>query len=848
MEHHPNRADEGKPGCAESTGPLESTPSWDPGPGLSTSEALRRLRSSGPNDWDSRPNLPLARLLGSSFATPMSMVLAGTSLVLALLGDRAGSLLVGAVLILGNLIDQWQMQSAGKAASRLRKRASPAANVRRDSYWHAIAATDIVPGDRILIQAGDRIPADGVVRWCDGASVDEAIVTGESQPVCKQAVSPSEIVEPKPGDPRIVLLGSTVVAGKAVVDVVTTGSTTCLGQMAQALRRRSPSTSYEQGMRSLEHLLIRLAGFLVLAVLAVGLLRGDNPAQTVLYALALAVGVTPEFLPMVSTVSLAMAAKRLAVRHVLVRRLGALEDLGAVDILCCDKTGTLTTEHMECVDAVDSTGTPSRRVLGFGYWAAALGRGAPNTVDRAIVEHARRNGVELPPGIRLIDDLPFHFSNRTSAVLVEIPGDGIWLVLKGAPESVLSRCRLSPKHLPDSPNGDVVMPRSGEDSTLREIAVAVRRWDQAPEGEPLRDADELGWLGNIRLRNPPIAGAAAALHALEGDGVEIRILTGDSPQLAAALCDAVGWDPGTVLTGTDIENLDNRALARLVQRSRVFARMAPVQKLRVIEALRSQGRVVGFFGDGANDAPALHGADVGISAAHASDVARECAGILLLRRELRVLHTAVMEARRSHVRIRNYLLMSLSSNFGNILGMAAAVVWLPHLPMLPAQMLLNNFLYDIAQTGIPSDEVGAEPVRRSVRWETTTLQATMLRAGGVSACFDLALFGLLEWRYRSDLARFHTGWFLESLLTQVLVVFIVRSAGNGLHTAPGAGLIASTILALAGAVALTWIPWGRSWGFARLDPMGWGMVALATVAYLATVLATRRHLFPAPTR
>jgi len=355
---------------------------------------------------------------------------------------------------------------------------------------------------------------------------------------------------------------------------------------------------------------------------------------------------------------------------------------------------------------------------------------------------------------------------------------------------------------------------------------------------------ELQWIGNLQFSNPPIPGAASALRALESGGIAVKIVTGDHPGLAARLCSAVGWDPGRVVVGDEVDGLDPAALAALASSTRVFARMSPMQKSRVITALRGHGSVVGFLGDGANDAPAMHASDVGICAAHASDVARQSAGIILLRRELGIFPDAVREGRRCHVRIRNYLLMSLSYNFENIHGMVLAVGWLPHLPMAPVQLLLNNFLYDVAQVGIPTDRVGTGRVRKPVRWESARMRTTMIRAGLLSALFDLMVFLALYRLYWNDIRRFQTGWFMESLLTQILVVFVVRTVGIGGAGWPGIGLAGTAGVSLAGAVLLTEWGWSYAWGLRPLDMSGWWVVLGATIAYLASTYALRTVLFP----
>ena len=810
--------------------------------GLPGDEARRRLERVGPNEAaPGRRHATLAGLLGR-LTNPLIVILLVASGTSVLLRDFSNALIIVAIVLLSMLLDFVQAYRSNQAAERLREEVAPTATVRRDGAWQEIPRRELVPGDIVRLAAGDRVPADARLMEARDLHVQQAALTGEPMPVEKQAgvlpAAPAQIAEAA----NLVFLGTSVVSGTATALVVATGPATVFGDIAARLMAPPPETEFERGLRAFALLITRTVMFLVLFVLVASAFRHRPALESLLFAVALAVGLTPEFLPMITTATLAQGALRMARRRVIVKHLAAIENLGSMDVLCSDKTGTLTTGEMVLDRCLDPFGGSAERPRVLAYLNSHYETGIRSPLDAAIL---RAGGVDVA-GHRKLDEIPFDFERRRLSVVVEAAGT-VRLITKGAPEGLLALCRDYEVGGERRPLDAAARGRSRETfealerEGYRVLAVAERT---LPRRAAYTAADEcdLTLVGFVVFVDPPMPGVAEALRALRRDGVAVKILTGDSELVARHVCAQVGLEVGEVVLGQTVEHLSDSALAALAERATLFARVSPGQKSRILAALRSRGHVVGFLGDGINDAPSLHAAEVGISVAGAVDVARDAADIILRERNLGVLHSGVMEGRRAFANVMKYLFMGTSSNFGNVLSMAGAVLALPFLPMLPKQILLNNFLYDLAQVTIPTDRVDEAYVRAPRRWDIGVIRNFMLVIGPISSIYDFVTFFVLLKVLGAPEPLFHTGWFVESLATQTLVLFVIRTAGRPWASRPSAALAATTAAVVLVGLALPFTSVAGPLGFVPL-PLGFfAFLGVATLTYLGLVEAAKRRL------
>ncbi len=810
--------------------------------GLTRDEARRRRAEVGPNEPAPPRRGAAMRELLSALANPLVVILLIASGVSAALGDVVNATIIVAMVVLSLVVNLVQTHRSHRAAERLREVAAPTATVLRDGEWIEIPRRDVVPGDLVRLGAGDRVPADGRLLEARDLHVQQAALTGESLPTEKRAGEMSAPPRTLPEASNLVFLGTSVVSGTGVMLVVATGAATSFGDIAARLGARPPETEFERGIRQFAALIMRTVVFLVLFVIVVGLAVHHRPFEAVLFAVALAVGLIPEFLPMITTVTLAQGAVQMARRKVIVKHLSAIEDFGSIDVLCSDKTGTLTTGEMVLDRALDPLGGAAERPLELASLNSHFETGIRSPLDAAILARHQPDAAAY----RKLDEIPFDFERRRLSVVVEGP-EGRLLIAKGAPESVLLACaqydaggvsaRLDATARARSLTVHAELSAAG----YRVLAVAYR---EVPPQAAYAIADEHGMTlaGFVAFSDPPMPGVTEALQALARDGVAVKILTGDSELVARHVCAQVGIDAGDIVLGEQVEAMSDVTLGRVAERTIVFARVAPAEKHRIVLALKSRGHVVGFLGDGINDAPSLHAADVGISVVNAVDVAKEAADIILGERSLAVLHDGVVAGRRAFANVMKYLLMGTSSNFGNMFSMAGAVLFLPFLPMLPTQILLNNFLYDLAQVTIPTDNVDAGLVRKPRRWDLGMLRTFMLVIGPISSLYDFLTFFVLLSVFHAGEALFHTGWFVESLATQTLVLFVIRTAGNPLRSRPSWPLVATTTAIVLVGLLLPFTPLGPVLGFVPLPPGYFVFLAVATLTYLALVEMVKRPL------
>ena len=815
--------------------------------GLSSAEARKRLARFGPNDPTPVRRGALALELLTLFLNPLVIILLVASLVSAFLGQPVDSVIIFLVVLTGASINFVQTYRSQKAIERLREYVCLTTTVRRDGDWQEVKRHEIVVDDIVRLSAGDLVPADAKLLESRDLYVQQAALTGESMPAEKGITSEDKTSEATPLDPMMVFLGTSVVSGTAIARVIATGQRTAFGTIAERLAHRPEETEFERGLRRFGMLILRAVFFLVLFILVVRVALHKDAFESFVFAVALAVGLTPEFLPMITSVTLSRGAVRMAKERVVVKHLPAIQNFGSIDVFCSDKTGTLTAGEMTLDLWTDALGEPSEQTLALAYLNSKFETGIRSPLDAAVLKKARDDA----QGYSKCDEIPFDFNRRRLSIVVQrTNGSNLerLLITKGAPEGILPLCvsyraaggvqDFGGETLPDCNKTYQHLCTQG----LRVLAVAYR---QVPEQEGFSLADEhsLTLAGFLAFADPPTPDAGVSVAALRRDGVQVKILTGDNELVARHICEQVGLSDPLIVLGDELERMSDTALGHMAEQATVFARVSPMQKLRIILALKRRGHVVGYMGDGINDAPSLHSADVGISVAHATDVARDAADIILLEPGLGTLHRGIIEGRRASANVLKYLLMGTSSNFGNMFSMAGASVFLPFLPMLPTQILLNNFLYDTAQITIPSDNVDAAYISSPQRWDMRLIRNFMIFIGPISSIYDFLTFYVLLHFFHASEPLFHTGWFVESLATQTLVLFVIRTMGNPLRSRPSKPLTATTLLIVLIGTLLPVSPLAKILGFTPLPVAYFIFLGISIVTYLLLVEIVKRRLF-----
>jgi len=814
--------------------------------GLTQDEVEPRRQRFGPNLIKPRPRRTALRQFLARFRNPLVVLLIGAGAVSALTGDRTSFIIITLMVIGSVALDFVQEYHAGRAAERLRQSVAVRVSVLRGGKTCEIPVAELVPGDLLLLSAGDLVPADGRVIEARDFFVNQSFLTGESYPVEKHAVDLAASAADMADAGNAVFMGTSVIGGSARVLVCRTGTGTALGDIAESLNKQAPPTAFEKGTRQFGLLIMRLTMLLVLFVLLVNTFYHRPWLETFLFAVALSVGLTPELLPMIVSVTLARGALRMARKKVIVKRLPAIQNLGSMDVLCTDKTGTLTEARIRLERHVDSLGRDSRRVLELAYLNSYFETGLKNPLDDAILAHE-----DIDVGAwHKIDEVPFGFERRRISVLVD-NGVRRLLVVKGAPEDIL---RLSTQFEADGPaalrslDGDARQAVYAQFEALsregfRVLGIATREVGPDHAHAIVDDESELVFAGFAAFLDPPKASAAEAVNKLARCNVAIKVVTGDNELVTQHVCGQLGLTVTGVLTGAEIEQMDDPVLTVQAEKVNLFCRVSPAQKNRIILALKRRGHTVGFLGDGINDAPSLQTADVGISVDSAVDVAKAAADMILLEHDLDVLHYGVLEGRRTFGNIMKYIMMATSSNFGNMFSMAGGALLLPFLPMLPIQILLNNFLYDASEVAIPMDAVDAEYLENPRQWDMGFIRNFMLTIGPVSSVFDFLTFYILLKVFAADEALFHTGWFIESLATQVLVIFVIRTRLNPWASRPHPLLLLTSLAVVAIAAALPLTPLGAYFGFVPLPPKFFLILAAMVVAYLLAVEWMKRRFY-----
>lgn len=801
--------------------------------GLSGAEALLRLARTG--RLRGRRRSGGLRLLATQFKSPIILLLVGAAGLSLFLRDTLDAVIVLAIVLVSSLLGFWQERGAARAVDKLLEVVRVRVRVLRDGAEAEVAAEEVAPGDVVLLAAGGTVPGDCLLLQAQDLSLDEAALTGESFPAFK---APGQLAADTPlaGRANTLFMGTHVVSGTARAVVVGVGRDTEFGRVAERLRLRPPENEFERGVRRFGAFLMELTLVMVMAIFAFNLIFHRHLLDSALFSLALAVGLTPQLLPTIISVNLSRGAARMAKAHVIVKRLASIENFGSMDVLCSDKTGTLTQGRVSIHSTLDVRGRPSQRVLRYACLNASFESGFANPIDEAL--RRVEAGAGWRAAYRKLDELPYDFVRKRLSVLLAGEGKTL-LVTKGAFLPVLGVCRNAMEE--DGGTRPIADLRPSAERLyaelsaqgLRVLGVAVRELpgQQIPRSELEKD---LSFVGFLVLHDPPKPDSARTVAELGRLGVGLKIVTGDNHLVAASVARAVGLDAQAMLTGAELRAMKDEALLARAGRAQVFAEVEPNQKERIILALRKSGHVVGYLGDGINDASALHAADVGISVDGAADVAQGAADIVLLKKELAVLVRGVLEGRRTFANTLKYVYMATSANFGNMFSMAAASLVLPFLPLLPKQVLLTNLLTDFPEMAIATDHVDRELLDRPRRWDIRAIRRFMLIFGSLSSLFDLATFALLLWALKASPAQFRTGWFLESVVSACLIVLVVRSRKPLAASRPSPALLGATLAVVAAVAALPFTPLGGLFGFVPLPwlffPVLLGVVAIYIMA------------------
>ncbi len=817
--------------------------------GLSPAEAEARLKTGGPNRVAHEGRLSAFAELRRVAWNPLNGLLLALSLASWGLGDPRAAVMVAIMVALSVGLGFAQEHRSNQAAAKLYEMVRTLTSVKRPGGgdgWIRQPIDDLVPGDIIKLCAGDLIPADLRLLSARDLHVNQAALTGESLPAEKVA----EAYHGPPGEvldlPNLAFMGSNVVSGFAEAVVLRTGARSSFGKLAAGLVGLAPPTSFDKGISAFTRMMLGVILVMAPTVFLInGLTKGDW-IEALFFAVAVAVGLAPEMLPMIVTVNLAQGAIAMSRKKVIVKRLNAIQNFGAMDVLCTDKTGTLTENRVVLKLHLDVEGAVSDFVLTYAYLNSKFETGLANLLDAAVLEHAEVEDQVKSEGYCKIDELPFDFQRRRVSVVVADKSDRHVLICKGAVEEVFSCCtryrqadQEGPLDAAHAAKARALTDRLNGEG-FRVVAVAYREFPAAKSAYGIEDESQLTLVGYIGFLDPPKASAGPAIAALVASGVTVKVLTGDNAVITGKICADVGLGGGRICLGSELVGLDDAALGKLVKEVHIFAKLNPGQKAQVISALKAQGHVVGFLGDGINDGPSLKLADVGVSVEGAVDIAKESADIILLEQSLAVLQEGVIEGRRVFGNITKYVRMGASSNFGNMFSVLGASLFLPFLPMAPIQVLTNNLLYDFSQTTIPTDRVDPDYLTAPRKWKIGNLLRFMVFIGPISSIFDFATFGvmLLVFHTWNNPALFQAGWFVESLLTQTLIIHIIRTARIPfIQSRASWPLIATTILICAVGIALPYTWAGRALGFQALPGLYWPIIAVFMLAY-----ATLTHL------
>jgi Mg2+-importing ATPase len=783
--------------------------------GLSEAEAKSRLEEYGYNEPARKKKRTILFQILSKFVNPLVIVfliIAGFSLFF---GERIQALFVILMAIMSVSLSFIQEYRAGKETEKLSEMVRATTTVYRNGKAKEVKIREIVPGDIVDLFAGDMVPADLRIISCKDLFINQASLTGESFPIEKIA----ELIHPKSKSvselTNIAFMGSSVVSGTGLGVVVKTGIATQFGELAHNLAAIVMESGFDKGIRKFTWLMIRFMIILVFIIFGINALLKGNFIEALLFSLAVAVGLTPEMLPMLVAINLSKGAIAMSKKQVIVKRLNSIQNFGAMDVLCTDKTGTLTLDRIILEKHCDVVRNENDDVLRFAYINSFYQTGLRNILDRAILKHEKL----LVKQYKKVDEVPFDFSRKIMSVVVEMDGKHT-IVTKGAPEEIFKRCTKFELDGEILDMQDLILTDLKEEyddlstNGFRVLAIAYKDMENKKDIYSKDDEQGLILKGYVAFLDPPKPTAKKTIEVLKSLGIEFKILTGDNELVTKKICSEVGLDAKGLITGDKLEKVSDEMLRELVKTSSVFARLSPLQKERIIRALHKNKHIVGYLGDGINDALALKASDVGISVNNAVDIAKESADIILLKKSLMALRDGVIEGRKTFGNILKYIKMGSSSNFGNMFSMTGASIFLPFLPMLPIQILLNNFLYDLSQVAIPSDEVDNDYLLKSRPWNVKYIKKFMIFFGPISSIFDFITFGVLLFIFHASQPLFNTGWFLESLCTQILVIHIIRTGKIPfIESKPSQFLVFTSIYIVTIGLIIPFTPLGRFFGF-----------------------------------
>ncbi len=814
--------------------------------GLSGTEAAARLRKFGPNLVAREHKATIPEELWSRASNPLNALLMTLAIVSYFLGDVRAAIVIAAMVVLAITTAFIQEHRSNAAAARLRAMVHTTASVRRnpcsaDEPFSEIPMERLVPGDVVRLSAGDMIPGDLRLLEAKDLFIDQSALTGESMPAEKHAQACASEGEDAFDLPNLCFMGANVVSGYGTGVILQTGPATFFGQLAHEIAGQRVPTAFDQGINRFTWLMIRFIFVMVPTVFVINGLTKHDWLEALLFAVAVAVGLTPEMLPMIVTVNLAKGAIAMSRKKVIVKRLNAIQNFGAMDVLCTDKTGTLTQDRIILKQHLDIKGRDSEQVLQYAFLNSHFQSGLRNLLDKAVLAHLELNEtLRIGAGYSKIDEIPFDFARRRLSVVVAREDGKHILICKGAVEEIFSVCtkycldeeigQLDETHFETARRETIELNSDG----FRVVAVAYKEIDPSKTTYSVEDEADLTLLGYIAFLDPPKESAREAIAVLAKKGVQVKVLTGDNEIVTRKICHEVQLDPGEILLGSRVAQMSDAELAEAAHRTTVFAKLNPAQKERVVRALHAKGHVVGFLGDGINDSPALKAADVGISVDTAVDIAKESADIILLKKSLLVLQEGVTEGRKVFANITKYIKMGASSNFGNMFSVLGASIFLPFLPMAPIQVLTNNLLYDFSQTTIPTDNVDEEYLASPRKWDIGNIFKFMVFIGPISSIFDYATYGMMLYVFDAwnNPSLFQTGWFVESLLTQTLIIHIIRTAKVPFiesHASPA--LIATTVIICTVGMTLPFTWAGSALGFVPLPWTYWPLVAAMLVTY-----------------
>jgi Mg2+-importing ATPase len=820
--------------------------------GLSSQEAEQNLNVYGTNELARKRKRSGIVSFLLHFKSPLIIILLFAAGLAGATGDVVDFTIIVAIVSISVIIDHYQESKAENAAELLKEKVSTTATVLRDKIKKELKLSQIVPGDIVYLSAGDIIPADSRIISGKDLFINQSSLTGESFPVEKTSnrlesinLSSSSITEWN----NYLFMGTSVVSGSSTAVVVRTGGSTEYGKIAKKLVAKPPETEFERGVKGFSYLIMQVTFVLVIFVFIVLALFHRGLIQSLLFSAALAVGLTPELLPMIITMNLSKGAVNMSKKGVIVKHLPSIENFGSMNVLCTDKTGTLTENRISLVLHVDSEGNDDDKVLLYSYLNSYYETGLKSPLDDAILSHKDIN----VQGFQKIDEVPFDFVRRRVSVVVEQERERFFIA-KGAPEEILKvsnyceiggiiqdiseelRKKIEQKYVDLSAEG------------LRALGVAYKKLREDKAVYSVNDENDMVFLGFVAFLDPPKETTKESLRLLAKEGIELKILTGDNELVTRKVCEQLGFEIKGVVLGNDMIQMHDDALARVVEEANVFARVTPVQKDRIINLLKSNGHVVGFMGDGINDAPSLKTSDVGISVNNAVDVAKESADIILLESDLTVLAEGVIEGRKTFGNTMKYVMMGISSNFGNMFSVAGAALFLPFLPMLSIMILLNNLLYTLSQTTIATDNVDEEYIERPKRWDISFIRNFMIVEGPLSSIFDYATFFIMFFVFGIPVTAaasgvplatafqqhmFQTAWFVESLITQTLVVFVIRTRVSPFwKSRPGKYLVLSSLSVVAAAIIIPYTPVGGVFHFVPPPPLFYVALLLMIVTYL----------------